>query len=65
MPAELHWDKHKVGATVWNISSRAQLRVQFTTHRHTLRKQVMSVYTGRLSWNLKMLWKANAKLYGL
>lgn len=62
VPAELHTDQHKAAATVWSICLRAELRIHFTIHRHTFREQVVSVYTGRLSWNLKMLWKANAKL---
>lgn len=65
MPAELHTDQHKAAAAVWSICSRSELRVHFTTHSHTLREQVVSVYTGRLSWNLKMFLKANAKLCGV
>lgn len=65
MPVELHTEQHKAAATVWIIRSRAELRVHLTTERHTPREEVLPVYTGRLSWNLKMLWKANAKLYGV
>lgn len=37
--------------------------IQFTTHIHTQETGDVSVH--RHSWNLKVLWKANARLYGV
>lgn len=64
VPAELHTDQHKDAVTVWSIHSRAELggTVHYS-HTHTQETGDVSVH--RHSWNLKVLWKANARLYGV